>query len=116
MNDFNLDKGVGTGASLMAWTFSRSGLIPSAEMMQARKESFGLQKGAFVKLNSEAIHVQSAQDCLEDVVMGCNHSREDEDVIDVGGNTLDSLQSPLNAALESGVRTCQSMGHADVVA
>ncbi len=73
-------------------------------------------KGAFAKLNSEAIHVQLVENCPEDVVMGLDCVCEDEDAIEVDSNPIDSLQTFIDAALEAGARTCQFIRHAYILA
>ncbi len=72
-------------------------------------------KDALAKLNAEVIPVQSVQDLLEDIIVSFNSFHENEDVIDVGGDSFDSLQCLHNAAPETGTRVCQSEGHAFVL-
>ncbi len=72
-------------------------------------------KEALAKLNAKVIHVQLAEDLLEDIIMSFNSSHEDEDIVNVGSNSIESLQSLLGAMLETGTGVCQSEGHALVL-
>ncbi len=73
-------------------------------------------EGAFAKLNSESICVQSVENSPEDAVVGLNRVCEDEDAINVDSNPIDPLQSFVDAVLEGGARICQFMGHVYILA
>ncbi len=65
----------------------------------------------FCRCIPEVIHVQSAQNLLENVVVHFFRWHIDQNVIDVCSDPLKPLQGLLNAALEARTRISQAEGH-----